>query len=327
MILTLTPNPSIDTTLSLKEPLKPGSVQRISWQTSVAGGKGINVAKAAHLAGVHTLALYPANLRDMFCTLMQDSGIPGQSIPIRDTVRVNTTITDPYGETTKINGIGAALDTDIRSEIQRLVGAYSTQADWVVLAGSLPPEVPTDWYSTLVRTIRTANPLAKIAVDTSDAPLIALAENLDSATPDLIKPNGLELGQISGQDGEMLEAEAAKGNVQPVIAAARALVDRGVRYVVVTLGAAGAVLVTKEGAWRGSPPPITVASTVGAGDSSLAGFILGVKRRLDPAGCLQLAVAYGSAAASLPGTTIPGPEHLHIDSTQVQPVDTQGKER
>lgn len=326
MILTLTPNPSIDTTLSLKEPLKPGSVQRIAWQTTVAGGKGVNVANAAHQAGVHTLALYPANVRDMFCTLMQDSGIPGQAIPITGTVRVNTTITDPFGETTKINGIGAALDTETRTEIQRLVGAYSSQSDWVVLAGSLPPEVPADWYSTLVRTIRSTNPLAKVAVDTSDTPLVALARNLNNAALDLIKPNGLELGQISGQDGEMLEAEALKGNYTPVVTAARDLVARGVANVLVTLGAAGAVLVTKDGAWRGTPPPITVASTVGAGDSSLTGFILGHKRGLEPAECLRLAVAYGSAAAALPGTTIPGPEHLHIDETRVDIVTYQGKE-
>ena len=96
------------------------------------------------------------------------------------------------------------------------------------------------------------------------------------------------------------------------------LVDRGVDAVLATLGGAGAVLVTAEGAWHATPPPTTVVSTVGAGDSSLFGYLLGDLRGAGPADRLRLAVAYGSAAAGLPGTTIPTPTTPVRTSSQVR---------
>ena len=100
-------------------------------------------------------------------------------------------------------------------------------------------------------------------------------------------------------------------------AAARTLVDRGVEAVLATLGGNGAVLVTAAGAWHATPPPTTVVSTVGAGDSSLFGYIMGDIRGLTSPECLALAVAYGSAAAALPGTTIPEPSHLRTELVTV----------
>ena len=117
-----------------------------------------------------------------------------------------------------------------------------------------------------------------------------------------MKPNGEELASFVGGDEEAYEADPAAA-----AQAARQLVDQGVGAVLVTLGGAGACLVTAEGAWHATPPPITVVSTVGAGDSSLFGYLLGDVRGVPPAERLALAVAYGSAAASLPGTTIPEP--------------------
>ena len=79
----------------------------------------------------------------------------------------------------------------------------------------------------------------------------------------------------------------------------------------------GAVLVTADGAWHATPPPTHVVSTVGAGDSSLFGYILGDIRGLAAPDRLALAVAYGSAAAGLPGTTIPEPAHLRTDLVRI----------
>ena len=77
------------------------------------------------------------------------------------------------------------------------------------------------------------------------------------------------------------------------------------------------MLVTAEGAWHATPPPTTVISTVGAGDSSLFGYVLGALRHATPSDRLRLAVAYGSAAAALPGTTIPTPDHIHPELVTV----------
>ena len=153
-------------------------------------------------------------------------------------------------------------------------------------------------------------------MDTSDAPLQALVERLPGSAPQLMKPNGEELASFTGADAEKLESD-------PVAAAlaARVLLDRGVETVLATLGAHGAVLVTADGAWHATPPPTTVVSTVGAGDSSLFGYLLGDLRGRSPAQRLALAVAYGSAAAGLPGTTIPQPAQVTPELVSVRDLD------
>jgi 1-phosphofructokinase len=186
-------------------------------------------------------------------------------------------------------------------------------ADWVVLAGSLPPGAPDGWYAGLVATLRAQG--VRVAVDTSDAPLRELVARLGDGAPHLMKPNGEELASFTGDDAVTLEADPA--------AAARAagsLVASGVDEVLVTLGPHGAVLVNADGAWHASPPPTTVVSTVGAGDSSLFGYLLGDLRRQPPHQRLALAVAYGSAAAGLPGTTIPRPDQVDADRVPVREI-------
>jgi 1-phosphofructokinase len=91
--------------------------------------------------------------------------------------------------------------------------------------------------------------------------------------------------------------------------------------VLVTLGAHGAVLVDATGAWHAAPPPTTVVSTVGAGDSSLFGYLLGDVSGRSPDQRLALAVAYGSAAAGLPGTTMPHPTQVRPELVSVRRLD------
>jgi len=160
----------------------------------------------------------------------------------------------------------------------------------------------------------------KVAVDTSDAPLEALAAGFGRAAPDLIKPNSEELAGLAGVDAEHLETALAQGDPDPVIAAALQLIERGARTVLATLGAAGAVLVDETGSWLATPPPIKPKSTVGAGDSSLAGYV-----RADVGGAqapqrLQMAVAYGSAAAALPGSALPSPAQIDLDDVSVTSI-------
>jgi len=145
----------------------------------------------------------------------------------------------------------------------------------------------------------------------------AIAMQLATAAPDLIKPNGFELGQLTGQDGLPLERAAAAGDYSPVVEAARDVVGRGIKEVLVTLGGAGAVLVNAEGAWAATPPPVTVKSTVGAGDAALAGYLLGRTQGQGPAFSLALSVTYGTAAAAKPGTQFPRPEELDTAHTSI----------
>lgn len=320
MIVTFTPNPSIDSTLELSTPLHSGQVQRAAAVTQVAGGKGINVAHAVHLAGRKTLAIYPSSIFDPFEALIRDIELPAHAVDSETPVRVNTTITDPTGTTTKINGPGPMLGAQTIGKLTQQLAIAARKARWVVFAGSLPGGVPTDWYTQLTAEVRKAAPQARIAVDTSDAPLISLGKNLDTAAPDLIKPNSMELGQLTGTDGASLEKSALAGDFSGVIGAARRLIRRGIPQVLVTLGPAGAVLVLADAALAATPPPITVASTVGAGDCSLAGYILARRAGGSNAQAIANAVAYGTAATALPGTTIPTPEHLdlaHVSITEL----------
>ena len=318
MILTLTANPSHDRTVTLDAPLERGSVHRVASVLSQAGGKGVNISRACVAAGIPSLAVLPAPQDDPFVHELLAAGIDARPVPSAHAPRVNITVTEPDGTTTKLNSPGADATPELLSALAESLHLRAGTADWVVLAGSLPPATPDHWYADLVALL--AESPAKVAVDTSDAALRALVDALPGPAPDLMKPNGAELASLTGQDPDLLEAD-------PLAAAnaARLLVDKGVGTVLVTLGPHGAVLVDASGAWHATPPPTTVVSTVGAGDSSLFGYLLGDLQRRSTDHRLALAVAYGSAAAGLPGTTIPCPAQVHPDLVSVHELfHTQG---
>ncbi|MBZ5741063.1 1-phosphofructokinase family hexose kinase [Nocardioides mangrovi] len=314
MILTLTANPSHDRTVELGGPLERGAVIRAESVTSQAGGKGVNIARASVAAGVPSVAVLPAHGDDPFVIELLAAGIDCRPVPHDGTLRVNITITEPDGTTTKLNSPGPHLGEAVLRDLGDALRRRTAGADWTVLAGSLPPGVHPEWYAELAVMLRDAG--GRVAVDTSDAPLQALVAALPAAAPDLMKPNGAELASFTGADPDVLEADP-----EAAAEAARTLVDQGVGAVLATLGPHGAVLVTTGGAWHAAPPPTTVVSTVGAGDSSLFGYLLGDLRGLPPARRLALAVAYGSAAAGLPGTTIPRPDQVNVDLVAVRELD------
>lgn len=315
MIVTLTVNPSLDRTITLGAPLQRGEVQRAERVSVEPGGKGINVARVVHSAGHPVRAVLPADANDPILRGLDALDLPYRTVRLGAPVRTNLALTEADGTTTKVNESGPELAGETVEALARLLVLESERADWVVLSGSLPPGVPVDWYAQLVRALRPWG--CRIAVDTSDAPLRALADAFGEAAPDLIKPNAFELAQLTGADPEALEAGAAAGDPSRSVAAARTLLAAGVRAVLVTLGGAGAVLVTETGAWWGSPPPIAVRSTVGAGDSSVAGYILAETRGLAEPERLRQAIAHGSAAAALAGTQLPRPDQLNADAVQL----------
>lgn len=320
MIVTVTPNPSIDRTVTLPAELVRGGVHRVTSVSSEPGGKGVNVARALTLAGCEVLAVLPAGSHDPILTGLRAIGVPFDAVPIRAAVRTNLTITESDGTTTKINGPGDVMDAAGIDALTAAVLERARSARWVVLSGSLPPGMPERWYSDMVAALRPYG--CKVAVDTSDAPLAALAAGLQHAAPDLIKPNSEELAGLAGVTAESLESALARGDAAPVVGAALELLDRGVGAVLATLGAAGAVLVDADGAWLASPPPITPRSTVGAGDSSLAGYLRAEVEGADAPTRLRMAVAYGSGAAALPGTALPSPAQINLGDVTLTSIPT-----
>lgn len=317
MILTLTPNPSIDRTVMLTGPLARGQVHRVASEVDQGGGKGVNLSRAAVRAEIATTAVAPADPDDPFVAELRGAGIDCCPVLPAGPIRMNITITEPDGTTTKLNSPGAEVGPEHLEAMAEAVLARASAHRWTVLAGSLPAGAPADFYADLVQ--RLAPTGAQVAVDTSDAPLQALFDHLPAAAPGLMKPNGEELASVAGGDPEVLESDP-----EAAAAAAAVLRERGVGAILATLGGNGAVLVTDEGAWHATPPPIEVLSTVGAGDSSLFGYLLGDLRDLPAPDRLALAVAYGSAAASLPGTTIPTPRQTHPDQVVVRTVPLGG---
>lgn len=284
----------------------------------IAGGKGINVSKAVHLAGARTLALYPASDQGKFTRLLEVSGIPHEAINTLNEARVNLTLAEADGTTTKLNSPGFTLTKEHRRRVLEKLHHHAKDATWAVFAGSLPPGVPRDFYVSCIQAVKAGKPSIKVALDTSDGPLDEVVKHLGDIHPSLMKPNSFELGHVTGTNGKELEEAASAGNFEPAIAAAKTLVALGVHDVLATLGSAGAVLVTSSGeAFVETAPKIDVQSTVGAGDCALAGYVLGRERGLEKPAALQLAMAYGAAATSLPGTQIPAPELVESIRTQL----------
>jgi 1-phosphofructokinase len=312
-VVTLTANPSLDRTLDLPGPLERGSVTRLGVSHTEPGGKGVNVSRAVAAAGAEVVSVLPAADGDPIVQALRSLGLSLATVPIAVPVRTNYTLTEPDGTTTKLNEPGAALDRTTLAALQATVHEHAVGARWVVLSGSLPPGAPLDWYATLVRSLRGTG--ARIAVDTSEAPLLALLAAGPEAAPDLLKPNTEELAQLAG-----VPEDAVTGDPQAALAAVRSLHERGVAEVLLTLGGDGAVLSTAAGGlWSARPPQTTVRSTVGAGDSSLAGYVLAHLTGLEPAGRLRTAVAYGSASAALPGSAVPTPAQADPASVVVTP--------
>lgn len=319
-VVTFTANPSIDRTVVLGSPLARGEVQRATAGSAQAAGKGVNVAKVAAAGGLAAEAVLP--FADEAYRSSLDADLPaGLTVLAPTTVRhprTNTTITEPDGTTTKINEPGPILSADDLDVAADLLVSAARGAAWVALSGSLPPGAPIDWYARLTARLK---PLGcRVAIDTSDAALDAVLDALPGASFDLIKPNSDELAQLTGGDAAAFEDAAVRGDLHDIAVAASRLRDRGIANVLVTLGGAGAVLVNAEGAWHATAPRIEVRSTVGAGDSSVAGFILADVAGGSPADCLASAVSHGSAAASLPGTTLPTPADLPVGRPYVSPL-------
>ncbi len=325
MIVTFTANPSLDRTVALPGPLERGEVQRAVSVSQESGGKGVNVSRALVASGLESVAVLPGADSDPVLAGLRASEVPFVSLPINEPLRTNVALTEPGGVTTKINEPGPLLDADQQEALMKLLLESSRGASWVVLAGSLPPGFPADFYATVARRIRSAGNgnAPQIAVDSSGAPLAAAVSSGEagngSGKPDLRKPNAEELAELAAAAGFASPATADELEADPAAAAAAAaaVVRSGVGAVLATLGSKGAVLVTADGAWLATHPPVAAVSTVGAGDSALAGYLLAHGQGAAPADCLRQAVAHGAAAASLPGSTVPAVHQTTPDAVTI----------
>lgn len=314
MIVTVTANPATDRLVGLLEALERGGVVRSEAAHDDPGGKGVNVARVLHAAGVPVTAVLPGASDEPLLAALESRGLPHRAVPVAGRLRVNLTLAEPDGTTTKVNSPGPRLDAAEVDALTEAVVAAAIPGGWAVLSGSLPPGVPFDWYATTTTRLQQAG--VRVAVDASGA---ALSEAVLQATPDLIKPNADELAELIGCDADDIEHD----RYEAALRAQELRSSQGVGTVLLTLGGSGAVLATATGSWFCPPVPITVRSTVGAGDSSLAGYLIAEVAGCPPAECLASAAAHGAAAAALPGSALPAPHDL-AELPEAVPVEPAG---
>ncbi|MGE7391251.1 1-phosphofructokinase [Streptomyces sp. NPDC004126] len=299
MILTVTPNPSLDRTYEVPS-LDRGAVLRAAGERVDPGGKGVNVSRAVAAAGCSTTAVLPLGgpAGTLLLELLTAEGVDVTAVSIAGLTRSNIAVVEPDGTLTKINAAGPELSAQ-ESDLLLDTVRGSAGADWVACCGSLPPGLEPRWYAELVTRAREAG--ARVALDTSGPALAAALP----ARPDVVKPNAAELAEAVGRPLATL-GDAVK--------AAEELVGRGAGAVLASLGAHGQLLVTADGAHHGAAPVAAVRSDVGAGDAALAGFL--TAGGTGPA-ALASALAHGAAAVQLPGSVMPGPADLRPEDVHI----------
>ncbi len=308
MIVTVTPNPGLDLTYVLG-PEEPGSdveVHRAESSTLEASGKGVNISRALHGAGVPTCAVLPAGgaTGRHLLDLLGAAGVPCRAIAQGGDTRVNTSAIRPGRPTLKLNGPGGTFTAAEQGELLAATTTALAEADdddpdarWLAVCGSLPPGAELDLVSQLVSVARAEG--AKCVVDASgDALRVALEVGVD-----LVAPNRDELSVVSAAVREAADLPA-------LAEAARGLSRSTGTHLLVSLGPDGALFTDGTVVLRAWGPPLTPVNTAGAGDALLAGWLSG--QGDDLRARLARAVAWGRSACLSPTTvdTDPGAHDL-----------------
>ena len=283
-ILTLTLNPALDLTVELPR-LDAGQVNRSDEMHTHAAGKGVNVAQVlADLGHQLTVSgfLGEDNLQ-AFETLFAKRGFVDAFIRVPGETRSNIKVAEQSGRITDINGPGPVVDAVAQQALLDRLVQIAPGHDAVVVAGSLPRGVTAQWLRELIERLNQLG--LKVALDSSGE---ALREAL-KASPWLIKPNTEELADALGCEVVSHTAEAQ--------AAAR-LHAQGIEHVVISHGADGVNWFSVGSALHATPPKVSVASTVGAGDSLLAGMLHGLLSADTPEQTLRTATAIAAMAVT-----------------------------
>jgi 1-phosphofructokinase family hexose kinase len=241
-----------------------------------------------HSFGGKTLVIIPAggDRGVKFEEYMVDCGFPVSTVPIRNDIRQNLTITDRHGLTVKLNETGPRLDHKEVKAIEETVDEQLGGATWLMLCGSLPPGVPADFYAKLIERARKKG--VKTLLDTDGE---SLSQGVE-AGPTLVMPNQQEAERLLNT---VLLTRANS------IAAARRIQQMGAESVVLSLGSRGAIGATANTVWEAVPPRVDAISPIGAGDAMAAAVIWSLNQGDEFSEALRWGVATGTASAKLPG--------------------------
>jgi tagatose 6-phosphate kinase len=291
LVLTVTPNAALDKTYLLDR-FTIDRVHRPRETRSLAGGKGVNVARVVKTLGGKAVAtgFVGGNTGHEIREKLAGEGIQDAFVEVSGESRLCLAIIDTGARTqTEINEngpeVGAASQERFRARFESLL----EDASWVAFCGSLPPGVPPEFYRDLI-TLAKAHGV-RTALDASDDALRLGME----ARPDIVKPNAVEVSALLGRDIETVGEAADAG---------RELLGMGVRIAAITLGRCGAVAVGANGAWYAEPSPVEFHSAVGSGDAFLAALLHALETDPLSADALRHATAAGAANAMTYGAGV-----------------------
>ncbi|ADO72310.1 1-phosphofructokinase [Stigmatella aurantiaca] len=301
-ILTLTLNPALDLAIRLGA-LQLGEVNRTESTRLDAAGKGINVARVLAKLGheVTVSGLLGADNEQAFVKAFSECGMRDAFIRVPGETRINAKVSEAGGRVTDLNGPGLRIPGHALEALNARVGTLLSGQEAVVISGSLPPNVTPAQLASLITAIRERG--VSVWLDTSGP---ALTSGL-AARPTGIKPNENELAGWAGQPLETPEAR---------LQAALRLNAEGIEDVLVSAGSEGVLWAQRGSALEATPPRVAVLSTVGAGDTLLAGTLHGLLSGWPRERTLRFATAL--AAESVRHVGVGDPKAADFDSLQTQ---------
>lgn len=280
MIYTITLNPSIDYIVEVDD-LKLGGLNRMNRDLKLPGGKGINVSRVLNQLGADNTAIgFLGGFTGRFINdKLQADQIQTDFVTIADDTRINIKL--KHGDETEINGLGPAIREEEAAQLLQKLSSLQT-GDIVVLSGSVPPSLGTDFYDRLIQVCKQTG--AEFVIDTTGP---ALMEALVHK-PLLVKPNHHELAELFGVNIETREELVLYG---------RKLLEAGAKQVLISMAGDGALLITGSDVYHASVPKGKVKNSVGAGDSMIGGFVGTYVLNGDILEAFRTGVASGSATA------------------------------
>ena len=293
-IVTLTLNPAFDRHCHIADFATGHEFLAADTQMD-AGGKGVNISRALTVNGVDNQAVIVVGDRNAaaFCEQLDEVGMTYRTVTVAGRIRENLTIHTDTGEETRIAFTGFSVDRAVLDRVAEMTKPWMTTDTVVTLTGRMPQGASMDDLQTLIADLKSCG--ARVVIDSRSF----TKDDLVAARPWLIKPNQEEISMYLNRSVDGFD---------DALAGARELCAAGIEQVMVSLGEQGAMLVTADKTYVATAPRVTVRSTVGAGDSSIAGFLSAVKEGCTPDVCLARAIAFGSAACETAGTMPPTPD-------------------
>lgn len=283
MITTVTLNVAIDKAYVV-DTVEKGHVMRVQKCTNTPGGKGLNVAKVAKICGEDVIATgFVGGHAGAYVEEMLDvQQVKNDFVHTANETRSCINILAADGSSTEFLEPGAPVtEADVNAFLDKFA-VLVEKSDVLTISGSVPKGVPTDIYARMVTLAKQQG--KQIFLDTSGE---LLKEGI-KACPTLIKPNDDEIEALLG---------VPVSNHKEILAGAKKLHEMGIAYVVVSLGADGALVVCDEGVYHGRPPKIETVNTVGCGDSMIGAFAVAFARKQPVEEALAYAVAVSAANA------------------------------